>query len=136
MWIYGPQLPGGSSASGDNILTPTTGVLELRGNTPTITTTYNLTPTTGLLELRGNTPTLVTTFVLTPGKGFLELRGNVPGLTITPFGITPITGVLELRGNVPGVTIIRKPVIEKTLLNTRGPSVRRMSMGHQPMKRV
>lgn len=145
-------------ATGDNILTPTKGELELRGNTPSITTTFNLTPTTGQLELRGNTPTKTTTFnltpitgvlelrgniptlntifVLTPTKGLLELRGNVPTLTITPFGLTPITGVLELRGNVPSVIIIRKPVIEKTLLRSRGPGVRRMLVGYRPMKRV
>jgi hypothetical protein len=74
--------------------------------------------------------------LIVPATGVLPLEGNIPTMQVITQIFQPYTGELLLEGGKALCTLIRRPVIERTLLNKRVRGVIRAKMGRLASTRV
>ena len=100
-----------TTASGG--VTPSTGIYQYRGNTPTVQRLQTLNPSTGVIQFTGNTPDLERIIRVDPVTGVMEFRGGTPTLERV-IAVNPQTGAVHLIGGTPTATR------EQTLSPTTG----------------
>jgi len=102
-FLYGKYVVGFGDDPAVNVF-PSTGILELAGDAPTVVVDDVVAPTPGVLAITGNVPTLASTVAVDVGTGSVDLQGSAPEL-FAGINIRPSTGELVLSPGAAEVLI-------------------------------